>query len=467
MHRSCSTISNDWFLPQPTDQRKIPAAARDLAEGLRGPQDEWTGSRSNQENGGLRTAPEERKDEDTHRDDVEARRNDKPQRRDGQEEGRDGQEQRRDGEEQKRDDKEQRIAKEQREIEAARNIPRGRRNKPEQGVPRNREDPLDTREHFESREEGEFPGTPPTALLQEPRMRGEPPSGTVAESRGVNWDESCQGEFPFMVRIAAYYKKSGDWFHEPCGATVVSAKYLLTAAHCFDRQRKNYGGQVNPALVYAYINDFDTTVKDEKAISNAEKVDLHPQYQKNYNPSDTTRTHPKNDIAMIKLAKTIDFNDWKVKIICVDRANISGGEGMTVIGWGKTDEKATKINTKLYKSTNEVALPNAKCQEGGYTTGEIDETVICASTQNVTEMQDACQGDSGGPMFHGTGPEGCQSAFNPADFHYKQTGIVSWGVGCARKEFPGVYTRLSEFVPWLEKNYPYDVTICPEETEED
>lgn len=69
-----------------------------------------------------------------------------------------------------------------------------------------------------------------------------------------------------------------------------------------------------------------------------------------------------------------------------------------------------------------------------------DERVMCAGTGG----RDACQGDSGGPLML---PQQMQTA---GTFYYVLIGLVSYGYECAREGFPGVYTRVAAFVPWIQ-----------------
>lgn len=66
--------------------------------------------------------------------------------------------------------------------------------------------------------------------------------------------------------------------------------------------------------------------------------------------------------------------------------------------------------------------------------------MVCAGNQVSDEIEetDTCQGDSGGPLV-----------FNDENNVAVVYGIVSFGIGCARKGIPGVYSRVSNYLGWI------------------
>ena len=102
-------------------------------------------------------------------------------------------------------------------------------------------------------------------------------------------------------------------------------------------------------------------------------------------------------------------------------------------GWGVTLEGSLVLSSSL----QEVSLPLVslgKCREA---LGEaVTDTMLCAGG---VRGQDACQGDSGGPLM----------GAHPDTDRVYLAGVVSWGVGCAREDLPGVYTRVTSYTAWI------------------
>ena len=94
---------------------------------------------------------------------------------------------------------------------------------------------------------------------------------------------------------------------------------------------------------------------------------------------------------------------------------------------------------------NQVQVPivsNERCKSMFLRAGRhefIPDIFLCAGHE--TGGQDSCQGDSGGPL-----------QVRGKDGRYFLAGIISWGIGCAEANLPGVCTRISKFVPWILNN---------------
>ena len=98
---------------------------------------------------------------------------------------------------------------------------------------------------------------------------------------------------------------------------------------------------------------------------------------------------------------------------------------LTVIGWGTTSTGKPRYPNEL-REVDVPAVSDATCA-GAYGASLDAATMVCAGAPNI----DSCYGDSGGPLFF-------RNNGTPV-----QIGIVSWGNGCAKRKFPGVYSEVN------------------------
>ncbi|XP_063597281.1 trypsin epsilon-like [Penaeus indicus] len=106
-----------------------------------------------------------------------------------------------------------------------------------------------------------------------------------------------------------------------------------------------------------------------------------------------------------------------------------------VTGWGK-DNSSGNVQERLHEVTVKV-FSTKKCRKKSeYQKKEVHKDIVCAASNN----KDACQGDSGGPLV-----------VLESD-SYTQIGVVSWGIGCAEADYPGIYTRVSSYMRWIKDN---------------
>ncbi|EDW35912.1 GL16958 [Drosophila persimilis] len=115
------------------------------------------------------------------------------------------------------------------------------------------------------------------------------------------------------------------------------------------------------------------------------------------------------------------------------------------------------VERSVSKEVDVLVIPQSECRnETAYTPGQITDNMLCAGLL-PEGGKDACSGDSGGPL---------QATFDEMPGQYQLAGIVSWGVGCARPNTPGVYTRVGQYLRWLSANTPAACHCIPRPEED-
>ncbi|XP_057358578.1 neurotrypsin isoform X4 [Manis pentadactyla] len=242
------------------------------------------------------------------------------------------------------------------------------------------------------------------------------------QKRIIGGKNSLRGGWPWQVSLRLKSRR-GDG-RLLCGATLLSSCWVLTAAHCF----KRYG---NSTRSYAIrVGDYHTLVPEEfEEELGVEQIVIHRDYRPDISDY---------DIALVRLQgpeeQCARFSSHVLPACLPFRRERPQrtASNCYITGWGDTG--------RAYSRTLQQAaiplLPKRFCEERYK--GRFTGRMLCAGNLHEHKRVDSCQGDSGGPLM----------CVRPGE-SWVVYGVTSWGYGCGVKDSPGVYTKVSAFVPWI------------------
>ncbi|XP_041432923.1 serine protease 30 isoform X1 [Xenopus laevis] len=269
--------------------------------------------------------------------------------------------------------------------------------------------------------------------------------------RIVGGQDAKKGKYPWQVLLwcPGVYR---------CGGSLVSNKWVVSAAHCLTRSVfvRTYSSIPKSLIGSLYIslpthflvfrsnasciivilgaNTISGNENEEMTVS-VKNIFIHP----NYSDLDYSA-----DIALVELTQNVSYTSYIIPV-CLPTASavFSPGQSCWVTGWGITEFNTSKSSPNTLQEI-QMRIINAEQCRNYYNPNKtkiyITDQMICA--KDINGGKDSCQGDSGGPLV-------CSY-----EGSFYLVGVVSFGIGCGNMPYPGVYTYVPAFRDWIGKYVP-------------
>lgn len=232
-------------------------------------------------------------------------------------------------------------------------------------------------------------------------------------------------KYPWLVGLTSYPFRM---YH--CGGTILTTEIVLTAGHCLYDPSSGRVYSLNKLKVKVADHDQFSHVDDIKGVTrllDVKEIIPHEYFimYRNY-----------HDIGLVRLATTLDLKSYpQVRAVCLPSNSALTYEGAVGVayGWGVKKENSNQPADVPHEVELYILGPTCKNTKFGDVT--LTSNMLCAGVDEGGK--DTCLGDSGGPITV------------EVNYRHVIVGITSFGNGCGKIEFPGVYTRITAYLPWI------------------
>ncbi|KAK9965093.1 hypothetical protein ABG768_004202 [Culter alburnus] len=245
----------------------------------------------------------------------------------------------------------------------------------------------------------------------------------IMTNRIVGGSSASEGAWPWQVDIQT------DSQGHVCGGTIIAENWVLSAAHCFPNPN-----DISSYMIYAGRQQLNGWNPDQTS----------HRIRRVVVPLGYTDPRLGQDIALVELATPIVWSD-RIQPVCLPYASAEFNSDMKcmITGWGDIRDGVALQGVGPLQEVQVPIIDSKTCQDmfliNPTENIDIRFDMMCAGFQGGGK--DSCQGDSGGPLV-------CQIS----DGSWVQAGIVSFGLGCARANRPGVYAKVSSFSDFIQNH---------------
>jgi trypsin len=250
-------------------------------------------------------------------------------------------------------------------------------------------------------------------------------AATAAPSSAVvGGNDASPGEYPSVAEITF-----GAFM---CTGTLIAPNYVLSAGHCGSATGAAVSTPIAWPAALINVRIGGTTLDDGETVP-VRRVTVHPDYL----------LSSGYDISLLELSRDSTMTPTPVAG-AGERAIWEPGDLDTIVGWGATEEGG---DTPDVLQEAQVPITTDPYCAGAYDDFDA-ETMVCAGYPQGGV--DTCQGDSGGPLF----------GRSVTDNRFEVVGATSYGNGCARAGYPGVYARVADDTlrEWIRSQVPGGVS---------